>query len=154
MTIDSTEIERKFLVDELPPAMDRGEPIVQGYVSAEGETEVRLRRKGKRYFETIKSGVGLTRHELEVELTQEQFDTLWSATEGRRVEKTRHTMEHGAVMLELDIYHGHLQGLITVEAEFPSVAAAEAFTPPDWFGTELTDDLRYSNRNLALNGLP
>jgi CYTH domain-containing protein len=37
-----------------------------------------------------------------------------------------------------------------VEVEFDSEPAAAAFTPPAWFGPEITGDSRYSNRVLAL----
>jgi adenylate cyclase len=36
-----------------------------------------------------------------------------------------------------------------VEVEFDSEAAAGAFTPPAWFGPEITGHPRYSNRLLA-----
>ena len=65
----SLEIERKFLVTSLPGAMDRDphEHIIQGYVvvGADG-SEVRLRRKGQKYFETVKLGRGEVRSELDL----------------------------------------------------------------------------------------
>ena len=38
--------------------------------------------------------------------------------------------------------------------EFPSEDASRAFEPPSWFGRELTDDPRYRNRALAVDGRP
>ena len=55
---------------------------------------------------------------------------------------------------ELDEFAGKLAGLRIVEVEFESREAAAAFTPPPWFGEEITDDPRYLNANLALHGLP
>ena len=40
------------------------------------------------------------------------------------------------------------------EVEFPSEDASQAFDPPSWFGHELTDDPRYRNRALAVDGRP
>jgi CYTH domain-containing protein len=40
------------------------------------------------------------------------------------------------------------------EVEFESEAAADEFEPPDWFGPEVTDDPRYANRALAVDGVP
>ena len=57
-------------------------------------------------------------------------------------------------MLELDVYHGRLEGLLTAEVEFDAVAAASAFVPPDWLGRDVTDDPRYKNKKLATDGLP
>ena len=62
----SLEIERKFLVTSLPGAMDRypHEHIIQGYVAVGADgSEVRLRRKGQKYFETVKLGWGGVRSE-------------------------------------------------------------------------------------------
>jgi adenylate cyclase len=55
---------------------------------------------------------------------------------------------------EVDEYEEDLRGLLTAEIEFPSVAASEAFTAPDWLGREVTGDERYANRTLALRGAP
>ena len=34
------------------------------------------------------------------------------------------------------------------EVEFPSEKEAEEFTPPAWFGDEVTNDRRYHNSNM------
>jgi CYTH domain-containing protein len=152
-----TEVERKFLVDALP---DRGLSafpalIEQGYVAAGSNgTEVRLRRKGERFYQTIKKGQGLSRVQTEVALSRDQFDALWPHTEGRRVVKQRHEIPYGRHVIELDVFQGLLEGLIIAEVEFASVEEAGAFDPPEWFGEEVTDDARYQNRNLALHGRP
>ena len=103
---------------------------------------------------TLGAGRGLERMELEVELSREQFDALWPATEGRRVVKDRYEVEHGGFVIEVDVYHNALSGLLTAEVEFDSREASEAFDPPDWVGAEVTDDDRYKNQNLAVRGVP
>ena len=55
---------------------------------------------------------------------------------------------------EVDRYGGELDGLWTVEVEFDSEQAADAFTPPAWFGTELTGTPGWSNGDLARHGRP
>lgn len=151
------EIERKFLADRMPDGLDAAPraDILQGYLTSHtiGE-EVRLRRKGDRHYQTVKSSGTLARTEFEIELTMSQFEELWPATEGRRLDKTRYEIHHGGVLIELDIYRGELAGLITAEVEFESRQQSQSFTPPAWFGREITDDHRYKNRNLALAGLP
>jgi adenylate cyclase len=153
----SLEIERKFLVTSLPEAMDRypHERIIQGYVvvGADG-SEVRLRRKGQKYVETVKLGRGEVRSELEIELTATQFDTLWEATSGRRIEKTRYEVPHAGRTVEVDVYHGELAGLVIAECEFASAEESRRFVPPGWFGREVTDDPEYKNQSLALHGRP
>ena len=51
-------------------------------------------------------------------------------------------------------FGGGLDGLIIAEVEFDSPESLTGFTPPGWFGTEVTDDGRYSNASLALHGRP
>jgi CYTH domain-containing protein len=41
-----------------------------------------------------------------------------------------------------------------VEVEFASVEDSARFSPPEWFGPEVTEDERYKNRQLAVHGLP
>jgi adenylate cyclase len=151
----TAEIERKFLVEHLPPELeiDSEDEIAQGYL-ATGEDQVRLRRRADRFLITAKRGHGLIRDEVEVPLGRESFEELWPVTEGRRLEKTRLTTEVDGHTAEIDVYKGPLAGLMTVEVEFEDVDAAEAFSPPAWFSRELTDDERYSNTRLATAGLP
>ena len=151
------EIERKFLVAALPEQLESFShvEISQGYLAIDKDgTEVRLRLKGTRCFQTVKSGGGLSRQEYEVELTQDQFDGLWPATEGRRVEKTRYEIPEGALTIELDVYKGQLAGLMTAEVEFSSESESRGYSPPAWMGDDVTDDSRYKNKNLALHGTP
>lgn len=150
------EIERKWLVRDLPRLEElKGDRILQGYLSISSDgTEVRIRRKGDTYFETVKSHGGLTRDEIEVEISQCQFRTLWPATEGRRVEKTRYALPWNGYQLELDVYRGALADLVVVELEFTSAEESKQFSPPAWFGEDVTDDTRYKNSSLAVDGRP
>lgn len=152
------EIERKWLVREAPAEAlaAPAELIEQGYLTIAGDgTETRLRRRGARCSLTVKSGSGLTRAEHEIELSAEQFEALWPATEGARLLKRRHLLrtEEGRV-IELDVYAGALDGLMVAEVEFDDPWGAERFAAPYWFGPELTDDPDYRNQRLALRGMP
>jgi CYTH domain-containing protein len=152
------EIERKFLVGEPPAHLDLhpSDDIEQGYLAITDEgVEVRVRRYGSRPFLTIKSGGGGARVEEELEIDGRRFRSLWQLTEGRRLEKTRYRIPAaGEATIELDVYRGALEGLITAEVEFDSADAAAAFEPPAWFGREVTDDPAYKNQRLATVGLP
>jgi adenylate cyclase len=149
------EIERKFLVEELPEGLAYGsaDEIAQGYLAV-GEDEVRLRRRGDRFLLTVKRGKGMARGEVEVPIDRAAFEELWPLTKGRRVEKVRRTLPVEGGTLEVDRYDGALAGLVVAEIEFPDEAAAEAFEPPAWLSKELTGDARWSNARLALDGLP
>ena len=148
----SIEIERKWLVVD-PPGLSKRKriAIVQGYlaVSAAG-TEVRLRRQDQKHFQTIKTGTGLQRGEIEIEISRKQFKSLWPATRGHRLEKTRYILDWHGDKIELDVYKKELTGLLIAEVEFKTRKRAETFSPPKWFGREVTDDKSYKNVNLAL----
>ena len=151
------EIERKFRLADVPSTsiLCSGTLILQGYVLTH-PGELRLRRKGEQSYLTVKSGGGLTRDEWESELPSWVFDALWSATEGRRIEKTRYSVPHGMFTLEIDIYHASLSGLVTLECEFTTEDTASTFQLPPWAidAVDVTVDSAYKNKNLALHGLP
>jgi len=148
------EIERKFLVDRRPGGLAEGDRIDQGYLAiGDDGVEVRVRRRRDDMTLTIKSGPGMTRTEVELEIDAQRFDALWPLTEGRRVTKTRYLIPlDGDVTAELDVYSGAHDGLLTAEIEFPSVEASEAFEPPAWLGREVTGDGDYANQALAMTG--
>jgi CYTH domain-containing protein len=152
------EIERKFLVQAPPDDLDRHPhgPVVQGYLAIQTDgTEVRIRRREDGPVLTVKSGGSLARVEEEVALDDGTFERLWPLTEGRRIDKVRYLVpaEKGLI-IELDVYDGDLDGLMVAEVEFDSEADAEAFTPPAWFGRDVTDDARFKNQRLAVDGPP
>jgi CYTH domain-containing protein len=146
----STEIERKFRVDPAAAVgLGTGEAIRQGYLAGEGDVEVRMRINAERCVLTVKAGGGLRRTEVERSLTDEETDALWPHTAGRRLEKVRHRVDAGGHTAEVDVYGGALQGIVVAEVEFASTADAEAFTPPAWFGEELTGRREWSNAAMA-----
>jgi CYTH domain-containing protein len=151
-----TEIERKFLLDELPRALAfaKRTAILQGYLAIDGDTEVRVRRTPSGATLTIKHGGGEVRVEEELALDERRADALWELTAGRRVQKTRREMRVDGVTVEVDEYFGALDGLIVAEVEFDDEDAARAWMPPAWFGREVTGEAAYANRSLSVHGLP
>ena len=150
------EIERKFLLHGLPPQLTfaHRERIRQGYVALDGDTEVRVRISTRGSRLTIKHGRGAVRVEEQLAVDERRAESLWTLTEGRRLEKTRRSMRVQGVEVEVDEYAGRLDGLVVAEIEFPDEDAALDFTPPAWFRRELTGEDGYSNRCLASDGLP
>lgn len=158
------ETELKFLVDEIPEEIDlENTPHVvlrQGYVvvSSDG-AETRIRSFDNERFElTVKSSGTVQRTEQTIKLPKDMFEVLWAQTAGMRVEKTRYKIPYGKHIIELDIYEGHLTGLMTAEVEFTgrqedAEVKASTFEPPTWFGRDVSKDRRYKNQNLAC-GLP
>jgi adenylate cyclase len=133
----------------------RSEQLEQGYLAIEGDdVEVRVRRRGRAEYLTVKQGIGLTRTEAEIELTDEQFAALWPLSVARRISKRRHYVTAGGADIEVDVYSGGLTGLVIAEAEFADEEAAKSFEPLDWFDEEVTGEPGYANKNLATRGLP
>lgn len=151
------ERERRFLVASLPsdeadlPVPQR---IVQGYLTT-GRVTVRVRRVDGHHILTVKTGSGRNRVEIERLLAVEEYDALWAEATELRIEKRRHRIAlDDGLIAELDLFDGALAGHTIVEVEFPDDRTADAFTPPGWFGREVTDDHRYTNASLAKRGWP
>jgi adenylate cyclase len=157
-----TEVELKYLVDidKLRSSVDLDEVpkkhIRQGYIAIGTDgSETRVRSFDDERFElTTKSPGMIARDEQTVKLTREMFNALWHQTAGRLVVKTRYYIPLGQNTVELDIYEGHLEGLITAEVEFDgrpteAMVRATTFEPPEWFGRNISEDSRYKNHNLA-----
>jgi CYTH domain-containing protein len=149
------EIERKYLVCEQPDlAGAQSERIVQGYLAiGQDNREVRVRRSDDRCVLTVKTGAGQSRGETEIEISREQFEALWPLTDGMRLDKSRYRLPYRNHIIELDIYHGRLEGLMTAEVEFDSDRDSAAFTPPHWFDKEITEESAYKNQSLAQHGV-
>ena len=165
------EIERKFFVsEENLPQIDHLSymDMTQGY-SAElgGKYIYRLRQVlhytynkvmvGEEYFQTIKGWGSKIRDEYEINIMMQQFHTLWPVCQDTVLHKHRYELTRlvgqGKEHYYLDKYLHDLTGLYTVEVEFNTIEECDAFVPPDWFGPELTEDNRFSNYRLAVNGL-
>lgn len=149
------EIERQFLVTDMV-AVPLGQAaarhrIEQGYLSF--EPELRIRHMDAQYFFTFKSAGGLVRREEEFAITAEDYAGLRERIQGEMLVKQRYELQllTGETAV-YDVYEGALQGLCMAEVEFPSVEAAQAFTPPTWFGQEITYDARLTAANLVQHG--
>ncbi len=156
-----TEIERKFLLkDNAWRTGPDGQPVPgtlyrQGYLSSVPGRTVRVRlvsgADGAKGYFTVKGPVsGLVRSEYEYAIpaadAAEMLDTL---CERPLIEKTRHKIADGAVVWEIDEFHGENAGLIVAEVELTS--AEQRFDAPAWLGREVSDDVRYFNSRLVMN---
>lgn len=153
----ATEIERKFLLKQLPQDLlgNAGcAEIKQGYLVLGQNCELRVRSINGSYYFTSKRGQGLVREENEQAIDRVVFDLVWPFTEERRIEKSRYTVQQNAITFDFDVYRGNLAGLQVLEVEFDSVEQANAFPMPDYCAREITDDGRYKNACLAVKGLP
>jgi len=145
------EIEKKFLVvsDSWKPG-DGGTPYRQGYLSTDKERTVRVRLEGQTGKFTIKGKkVGASALEYDHEIpTDEAAEILDKFCIRPIVEKTRYKVvaKDGHVW-DIDVFHGANNGLVVAEIELSS--EGEAFERPEWLGSEVTTDSRYSNARLS-----
>lgn len=148
------EIERKFLIHKLPELTQFCfKKITQGYIAT--DPVIRIRKMDDIFCLCIKSQGHMIREEFELNITKEQYEGLWNKVEFSPIEKTRYFIPlDNNLTAELDIYEGHLSGLRTVEVEFSSPSEASHFTPPSWFGEDITHDNRYKNNHLSMYGSP
>ena len=148
------EIERKFLVPELPADIEcyPHKEYVQGYLNR--NPVIRVRNEGGDYVMTYKGQGLLAREEHNLALNEESFNNLLPKCDGIIIEKTRHFIPiSDSLTAELDVFKGELAPLQMVEVEFESMEQAESFTPPEWFGKEVTDDPNYHNSVLSQKGM-
>jgi len=160
------EIEKKYLVKELPDLSQfQCHEIEQGYLTR--RPTLRIRKKNDDYIFTYKSKMKdapknlQVNDEVERPLTKEAYEKLREKTEGYLIQKTRYLIPICAeytektesfpdeLTVELDVFHGRLEGLLFAEIEFPSEEAAGCFLAPKWLGKDVSGDYRYSNGYLS-----
>lgn len=154
----SQEIERQWLLTRLPQGLGEGTEIHQGYL-ATGDPEVRVRSKGGEFFLTHKTGEGVVRDEGkgDLEISADAFEILWLLTVGAQLRKFRYFVASPeGFVWEVDEYRDQLASLVVVEVELPE----ETYLPriPEVISQcvvrEVTNNLRYQDKNLAVHGLP
>lgn len=144
------EIERKFLVKKLPEKLYSYpvRSIEQGYLNT--EPVIRIRRDNEKYELTYKSKGFLARQEYNLPLTEEAYLHLLPKIDGRLIKKKRYMIPlENRLMAELDIFEDDLAPLVLAEVEFPDEDAAAAFTPPEWFGKDVTFSEKYHNSSMS-----
>ncbi|HEX3029817.1 MAG TPA: CYTH domain-containing protein [Clostridia bacterium] len=146
------EIERKYLVKSTEYRQNAiGSKYMQGYLSTNCESVVRVRICEERGYITIKSkAVGLTRSEYEYEIPyKDALELLQTLCIKPIIEKTRYRYPYAGHIWEIDEFYGENEGLTIAEAELKN--ENEELILPDWIGDEVTLDYRYQNSNLAKN---
>jgi CHAD domain-containing protein/CYTH domain-containing protein len=147
------EIERKFLLKRFPRVRDAEELIItQGYVPGSDIKErVRLieSKQGKKYYRTLKAGIGVKKIEIEEETTETVFKRLFALTKGNRVRKRRYVIHSDNVTWMIDRFLD--RRLVLAEVELP--AEDTPIQMPRWLkpvvDREVTGEPAYTNEKLA-----
>ena len=170
------EIEKKFLVSRIPDNLSVYDfhMIEQAYLNV--HPAIRVRREDDIYYMTYKGAHSqnegeIGQFEYNMPLDKESYESLLAKAEGNVIKKKRYLIplnedaysldylnDHDIlkqkikdeeVKIELDVFHGKLEGLVFAEVEFESVEDANSFKKPRWFGKRISDDKRYRNGFLT-----
>ena len=145
------EIERKFLVqsDAWRDEVTESTRLVQGYLLRGDQSAVRVRIKGDKAHLNIKHSLdGINRLEYEYEIPMDDArEILEQVARKPLIDKTRHCIERGKHLWEIDEFYGDNAGLVVAEIELGD--ADEEFDKPAWLGEEVSLDQRYYNSNLS-----
>lgn len=148
------EIERKFLITELPEEMEQYPVwlLEQAYLCREPVVRVRREERGeeRNYVLTYKSKGLMIRREENLPLDEGSYFHLRAKADGRIITKKRYRIpERDGLTVELDVFEGELAGLVMAEVEFPDEETARSYMPPAWFGREVTEEPAYHNSRLS-----
>ena len=145
------EIERKYLIDQLPDNYQDypSRLIEQAYLCT--EPVVRIRKENDTYYLTCKSKGLMAREEYSLPLTASAYEHLLTKADGIVLTKRRYLipLDKTGYTIEMDVFEGSYQGLVLAEVEFPTLEEAEHFTPPSWFGRDVTFSGEYQNSRLS-----
>ena len=107
------EIERKYLLDQLPENLTSYpcKKIEQGYLST--EPVVRIRRSDDEYYLTYKSKGLMVREEYNLPLTKESYLHLREKADGVLISKTRYLLPLTGtdLTIELEVFDAPYEGL-------------------------------------------
>jgi adenylate cyclase len=151
MASEYLEIERKFLVRSSWPAPVRSRLIRQIYLNPGSAISTRLRECEGAYTLTLKASINTTtRREYDVPVDAAMgADMMRVFTGPGMIEKMRHDVIVAGALWEVDVFSGHNSGLIVAEIELPSVDTPIIL--PDWAGSEVTHDGRFTNHALSIH---
>ena len=144
------EIEKKYLVSHIPDNLDEFHcrHIEQGYLST--NPVVRVRRDNDEYYLTYKGKGMMVREEYNLPLTKESYEHLLSKADGIIITKTRYEIPDGNnLIIELDVFEGEYKGLVLAEVEFATEEDAVSYTPPEWFGEDVSERAEFCNSYLS-----
>jgi len=166
-----TVYQKRFIIPKKPDniKVDISEIYIeQAYLHSKGDKEDRIRKEidggMTKFSRTTKIGKGLERKKFGRDILESEYNKLLSKKEGNVISKRRiklnEKINKGEIVL--DIFEGHLKeknlkNLYIIEADFKTKKEASAFKLPNFLSDgakDITEDHRFSNRELALKGRP
>jgi CYTH domain-containing protein len=150
------ELERRFLVDHLPDRKGEGSRITDRYIK---NTRLRLRRMEplaggepvlKLGQKDVASPPDFSRMTItNIYLSSDEYD-VFAVLPANELQKTRYSLEDAGREYGIDVFHGHLAGLILAEVGFETTDQMnEQWRLPPWVVREVSDDRRFTGGALA-----
>lgn len=150
-------VVRRFLV---APSLVRllrkergGSRVTEGYFAPQAGRTSFVRLQGTNCFLVLMTGVEGAMAEERTEVPRAHGDALLDVCAGRAVYERTTVSLGGAAEALVDRYV-RPSGLDIVSLVFADAGAAQGFTPPVWFGAEITNDKAYDGQAIALTGIP
>jgi len=153
------ELERVFLIKELPNDLDQYKPIIMkvgvfydsNELGANRVDHLNIRQKDDKYEIRKKEGDSeYKKLEHTIYITKEEFDLLMTVATQKHEKNLYLYPIDDSYESEIDIYLGKLTGYARVEVEFKNEEDMENFTPPEWFGHEITEWNHTIHKNLGV----
>jgi len=137
----SNEIERKFLISQMPDLSNFESVIYERYyIYRDGTIEMRVQKKGEQYEIERKEMISELRAiKTKMVISKPEFEKLKELGMEAIIREGYFTSSNPDVSIK--IYHGKFEGLNKVEVEFASEEEAKAFQIPTWYGEEITDSI-------------
>lgn len=148
-----TERERVFLVKELPKDTNKYKPIpvsVGDFFESNSTDALKIKQKGDSYH-LVKKVTNIAHERVEhiIDIKKGEFNTLVKcAIQFHR--KNRYIYPYNKYVCEIDYYLDRLDGYVRVEVEFDNDDDMRNFTPPKWFGEEITEINHEIHENLGI----
>ena len=152
------ERERRFLLRELPPGLERKSPHTQIFDNYITGTRLRLRKS--RWPATNEWTLKLTQKHASappdfsrtlitsIYLNEYEYEVL-SVFEANELRKNRYPFEHEGRRYSVDVFLGPLRGLILAETDFDTDEEMDAFRPPPFAFREVTREELFTGGRLA-----
>lgn len=154
------EIEKKFLVlnDDFLNEQGLSDKleITQGYFSKADGRIVRIRLIRSLIHDSYHGKITIKlKGATDTDAGVDEFEYDIPAIEAAKIlkhclkpliQKTRHIIEYGNGIWEVDVFHGHKEGLTVAEIELNDIN--QQFDKPQWVGKDVTDKSEYYNANM------
>lgn len=152
------ERERRYLLQGLPPGLKTSDPhtqITDNYV-----TGTRLRLRKVRDPRTNEWTLKLTQKHTpappdfsrtlitNMYLSPYEYEVL-SVFEGNELRKNRYPYEHEGRVYAVDVFLGHLRGLVLAETDFDEDEELDAFPAPSFAHLDVTRDELFTGARLV-----